>query len=224
MLLLRVCGGCGGPGPSPCRRCTAGMRAVGEMIPPEPLAGLWAAFAYAGEGRELLARLKYRNQRSGVRWLGLAMAGALPPGLDVDALTWAPTSPQRRRSRGFDQAEMLARVLGREIGLPVIPLLRRVDAAGQTGRNRSQRSRAPVFDACRPPPAAVLVVDDVITTGATLQAAAKSLVGAGAERVGAVVAGATPLPSSRSSPQQLSGVATMRSHNSTPAEREPPWM
>ena len=194
------------------------------MRPPEPLSGLWAAFAYAGAGRELLARLKYRNQRSCVRWLASAMAGALPAGLCVDAVTWAPTSPRRRRSRGFDQAELLARALGREAGLPVVDLLRRIDAAGQTGRSRSQRRCAPVFAARRPAPDAVLVVDDVITTGATLQAAAKSLVGAGAERVGAVVAGATPLPSSRSSPQQLSGMATMRSHNSIPAEREPPWM
>lgn len=224
MLLLRMCAACGGPGPSPCLGCTDEMRAVGEMPPPDPLSGLWAAFAYAGAGRELLARLKYRNQRSCVRWLASAMVEALPAALVADAVTWAPTSPQRRRSRGFDQAELLARALGREAALPVVGLLRRVDAAGQTGRSRSQRSRAPVFVARRPPPAAVLVVDDVITTGATLQAAAKSLVGAGAEQVGAVVAGATPLSSLRSSPQQLSGVATMRSHNSTPAEREPPWM
>ncbi|MCY3636278.1 MAG: ComF family protein [bacterium] len=219
MLLLRVCAGCGGPGPSPCRRCTANMRAVGEMAPPDPLSGLWAVFAYTGVGRELLARLKYRNQRSSVKWLASAMGSALPLDLAADAVTWAPTSPQRRRRRGFDQAELLARALGRELGLPVVSVLRRVDAAGQTGRNRNQRFCAPAFDSRRSPPSSVLVVDDVITTGATLQAAAKCLVKAGAERVDAVVAGATPLPSSR----LQSGVATMRSHNSTPVEREPPW-
>lgn len=224
MLFVRVCAGCGGAGPSPCGRCTADMRAVGEMPPPEPLSGLWAAFAYAGAGRELLARLKYRNQRSSVRWLASAMAAALPPELPAAVLTWAPTSAQRRRRRGFDQAELLARALGREVGLPAVSLLKRVDAAGQTGRSRSQRSCAPEFSSRRPPPATVLVVDDVITTGATLQAAAKSLIRAGAERVDGVVAGATPLPSSRSSARQLSSVATMRTHNSTPAEREPPWM
>ena len=224
MLLLRVCAGCGAPGPSPCGRCTADMRLVGEMPPPEPLAGLWAAFAYVGAGREMLARLKYRNQRSCAGWVASAMARALPPGLPVDAVTWAPTSAQRRRRRGFDQAELLARALGREIRLPVVSLLRRVDAAGQTGRTRSQRSCAPVFALRRSPPSAVLLVDDVITTGATLQAAAKSLISAGAQQVGAVVAGATPLPSSRCSPRQLSVVATMRVNNSTPVEREPPWM
>ena len=196
------------------------MRAVGEMAPPDPLSGLWAVFAYTGPGRELVARLKYRNQRSSVKWMAAAMGNALPSGLAAEAVTWAPTSPQRRRHRGFDQAELLARALGREIGLPVVSLLRRVDAAGQTGRSRSQRFCAPAFAARRPPPPAVLVVDDVITTGATLRAAAKCLVKAGAERVDAVVAGATPLPSSR----QPSDVVTMRSYNSTPAEREPPWM
>ena len=220
MLLMRVCAGCGGPGPSPCRQCTNDMRFVGEMPSPEPLAGLWAAFAYAGAGRELLARLKYRNQRSCVRWLASAMAGALPPDLVVDAVTWAPTSDQRRRRRGFDQAELLARTLGREVGLPVVSMLKRIDAAGQTGRSRSQRYRAPVFAPRRPSPTAVLVVDDVITTGATLQGAAKTLIRAGAKNVGAVVAGATPLPSSRQPP----GVVTIRTHNSTSAEREPPWM
>ncbi len=220
MLLLRICAGCGGPGPSPCRQCTGDMRAVGEMSPPEPLSGLWAAFAYAGAGRELLARLKYRNQRSCVGWVASAMAGALPEGLPATAVTWAPTSPQRRRRRGFDQAELLARALGREAGLPVVSLLKRVDAAGQTGRSRSQRHCAPVFAPRRPPPTAVLLVDDVITTGATLQAAAKSLVKAGAQQVDAVVAGATPLPSSR----QSSGVVSMRTHIATPAEREPQWM
>lgn len=200
------------------------MRAVGEMAAPEPLSGLWAVFAYAGAGRELLARLKYRNQRSCVRWLASAMAMALPSGLAVDAVTWAPTAARRRRQRGFDQAELLARALSRQTGVPAIGLLKRVDAAGQTGRNRSQRFRAPVFAVCRPPPRAVLVVDDVITTGATLQSAAKSLIGAGAKRVDAVVAGATPLPYTTPAARHPHGVATMRAHSRSPAEREPPWM
>ena len=220
MLISQLCGGCGGPGPSPCRRCTAEMRVVGEMPSPEPLSGLWAAFVYTGAGRELLARLKYRNQRSCVGWVASAMAGVLPLGLSAAVLTWAPTSPQRRRSRGFDQAELLARALGREAALPVVSLLKRIDTAGQTGRSRSQRSRAPEFSPRRPSPASVLLVDDVVTTGATLQAAARSLIGAGAERVDAVVAGATPLPS----PRQPPGMVNMRTHSTTPAEREPPWM
>ena len=219
MLLMRVCAGCGGPGSSPCAACVAGLRPVGEMAPPVPLSGLWAAFAYQGPGRELLARLKYRNQRAAIGWLAAAMHLVLPPEPAADAVTWAPTSGQRRRRRGFDQAELLARALGRQSGLPVVRLLKRVDAAGQTGRSRSQRFSTPVFAACGPPPASVLVVDDVITTGATLVAAADTLVRAGARRVDAVVAGATPLPFTRSP----CGVATMSNHNQTPAEREPPW-
>ena len=194
------------------------------MPPPEPLAGLWAAFMYTGAGRELLARLKYRNWRSCVGWVASAMAGALPEGLAIDALTWAPTSAKRRRHRGFDQAELLARALSRETGVPVVKLLKRNDTAGQTGRNRSQRFHAPDFAACRPPPRSVLVVDDVITTGATLQSAAQTLIRAGAERVDAVVAGATPLPYTSPSARHSPSVATMRAHNISPAERKPPWM
>ncbi len=178
------------------------MRSIGEMVALEPLSGLWAAFSYEGAGRELLAQLKYRNQRSCVRWVVSAMAQALPAGAAVDAVTWAPTSPHRRRHRGFDQAELLARRLAREIGLPLVPLLRRMDAAGQTGRSRSQRYGSPNFDPRRRPPGTILVVDDVITTGATLQAAARALIGAGAQQVFAVVAGTTPAPPLASAPQQ----------------------
>ena len=173
------------------------MKPVGPIPPPDPLSELWAAFAYVGPGREVLARLKYRNQRASVRWVASAMARALPPDLAVDAIAWAPTSPRRRHRRGFDQAELLARALGRETGLSVASLLRRVDAAGQTGRSRRQRCGAPVFAPRRPPPKTVLIVDDVVTTGATLQAAATCLMKQGVRRVVGVVAGATPLPSSR---------------------------
>ncbi len=215
MLLSRVCAGCRGPGSSPCRRCAAGMQPVGEMAALDPLSRLWAAFSYEGAGRELMARLKYHNQRSCVGWVASAMAGALPSGLDIETVTWAPTSSRRRRRRGFDQAELLARALAREMGLPLVPLLRRVDAAGQTGRSRSQRWNAPSFSSARQPPSTVLLVDDVVTTGATLQAAASTLIHAGAHRVDAVAAAATPLPSSRRpsdllSSTQLSGSAVMR--------------
>ncbi|MXW42751.1 MAG: ComF family protein [Acidimicrobiia bacterium] len=163
------------------------------MPAPEPLATLTAVFVYTGVGREMLTRLKYRNQRASIGWLATAMATALPEHLHLNALTWAPTSAQRRRRRGFDQAELLARALGRKIGLPVVSVLRRIDAAGQTGLNRSQRVAAPEFAVRGSPQGAILVLDDVITTAATLRAAAYALLQAGVQRVDGVVAAATPI-------------------------------
>jgi predicted amidophosphoribosyltransferase len=150
--------------------------------------------AYDGPARELVARLKYRNARSAVPWLAAAMATRVEP-VGLRVVTWVPTTAKRRRSRGYDQAEVLARSVARRLGLPCRPLLRRQPGPAQTGRPLEQRRtgprlRAPSRDAV---PDAVLLVDDVVTSGATLAAAALALRAAGAKRVDAVTAASTPL-------------------------------
>ncbi|MCY4256768.1 MAG: ComF family protein [bacterium] len=194
MFLARVCAGCGGVGPSPCDKCIAALRRVGEMPAPEPLAALFSAFVYVGPGREMLARLKYRNQRCSVRWLAAAMAVCVEQNCFFDMVTWAPTSARRRRQRGFDQAELLARAVGGLLGLSTAALLKRIDGAGQTGLSRQERFGAIEFKVRRQPQGRILLVDDVVTTGATLQAASRALLQAGAESVEGLVAAATPLP------------------------------
>ena len=94
------------------------------------------------------------------------------------------------RERGYDQAELLARHLAAHADVPWSRLLRRLDGAGQTGRTRAQRLAAPRFVAA---PSTVgrnvCVVDDVVTTGATIRAAAGALLVASAVSVcGACVA------------------------------------
>jgi predicted amidophosphoribosyltransferase len=149
--------------------------------------------AYEGDGRRLLHSLKYRNGRAVAGALGSAMAALVDPG-EVDVVTWAPTSATRRRARGYDQAEVLARAVARHLGVPRRRLLRRTDHTGpQTGRRRAERlARAPTFVPARAVSGRVLVVDDVVTTGATLHAASSALLAAGATSVRAVAAAATP--------------------------------
>ena len=143
---------------------------------------------FEGELREAVIGLKYRNERRQARVLAGLMSSILPTSIDV--ITWAPTSAQRMRERGYDQAELLARHLSAFTGVPWSRLLRRLDGAGQTGRTRAQRLAAPRFVAA---PVAVgrnvCIVDDVVTTGATLSVAAVALFHAGVGRVsGACVA------------------------------------
>lgn len=203
MLLAARCAACGRRGASPCRSCHAELRPPAPEPPPPGLVGLVTLLRYDGPARPLLARIKYRGQRQALGWLARALAlrvRALAG--PVDAVTWAPTTRAHRRARGFDQAELLARAVARELGVAPVDLLRRQPGPPQTGRSAIERRGAgPRFTlARRPPPGArVLVVDDIVTTGATLRAAVGVLAAAGARTVPAALA-RTPAPRSRPGP------------------------
>jgi predicted amidophosphoribosyltransferase len=162
---------------------------------------VWLApFAYAGPARELIARVKYRNVRAVVPWLAAAMVEELVQAeLAVDVVTWAPTTPEHRRERGFDAAALLARAVANRMRTRCVTLLTRGPGPPQTGLDAVARRRGPHFVPRRAARARVLLVDDVATTGATLTAAAMTLRDAGAREVVAVTAARTP-PPSRGSP------------------------
>lgn len=198
MLLPKTCPLCGRPGPAPCGACASNLERAPALPAPSGVDTCAAVLAYEDAGRDLVARLKYRNARSAVRWFATTMA-ALVRGLPVDTVTWLPTTRARRRQRGFDQAELLARAIARELRLPCRRLLVRADGPPQTGRSLADRRRGPSL---RAPPAArvprhVLLVDDVITTGTSVSTAARVLRAAGVERVSVVAAARTPLKRAR---------------------------
>lgn len=179
---------------------------VRPALPCEPPAGL-ASFAalmrYEGTARELVARLKYRNARSAVAWLAAGMA-ELVDADEIDVVTWVPTTPSRRRQRGFDQGRVLATAVGRRLHRPCRPFFRRREGPSQTGRSRLQRLNGPdlVVHAWGPPPPRVLLVDDVVTTGATMTAAAQLLHQAGTFAVHGVSAAHRPSQLEKPFPQR----------------------
>ncbi len=193
MLLPRACPVCGRTGPAPCERCRAELRPARRLPAPLGVDRCVALLDYSGAGREVVARLKYRNARSSLAYLAEGMARLVDRG-DVDVVTWAPTTATRRRQRGFDHAELLAKAVARRLRRPARRLLRRLPGPAQTGRSLAERRRGPLLTArSRSPARRVLLVDDVVTTGATVSAAATVLREAGAAEV-LVVSAARTLP------------------------------
>ncbi len=166
------------------------------MACPPGLASCRAAFDYQSGMRDLITKLKYSNCRTSVVFLARTMAALVADHLEEgDLVTWAPTTPQRRRRRGFDQSEVLARAVARLLGLPCRHMLVRRAGPAQSrlpARLRGEGIRFQVSLRGRlvltSPIKRCFLVDDVVTSGLTASSAARVLAAAGVREVHALAA------------------------------------
>ena len=195
-----LCGACHAAmpwqGPA-CVRCALPLPQAGQcgqcLQAPPPLDDVHAVFDYAFPLDRLLPRLKFHRDFAAGRVLAQCMADRLADLPRPDALIPIPLHHARLRSRGYDQALELARPLAQALHLPLLgnALQRRKTTTAQSrldadARQRNLRGAFDVVSAASIPGHAVLV-DDVMTTGATLHAAARVLHKAGVQRVDAWV-------------------------------------
>lgn len=208
------CVGCGRRGVDVCSTCLADVQPLGPRIcprcsrpsiegrvcpacrtRPRTARAILAGFPFEGVIRAAILALKYRSQTRLADFLGSALLLPLQTRpLEVDVIVPVPLWPARRRERGFNQSELLARRAAHACGWPVDPtaLVRLRDTPRQTELPARQRwinvsgafAVGPHVDVRG---RRVLLVDDVCTTGATIEACAKPLVEAGAAGVWALV-------------------------------------
>ncbi len=187
-LLDSSCSVCHAPANGICGSC---VDALADPVVP-PLLGFartTVLCSYEGVGADLVRSIKYRNRRQGLSALITALSTSLTR--EVDAIVPVPAQPTRRRERGYHVPDLMAARLSKRLKVPVVQPLVRVDDGSQQGRDRTQR-QAVEFRASGVVPERVLLVDDVVTTGATAVACGITLGLAGSRYVEFVALAATP--------------------------------
>lgn len=175
-----------------CNRLMKAGRTCATCRRQSDLAGVVVAAPYDGMMKDLVQALKYNQQIGGAKIMAELLTPLLPP-TAFDVVTAIPGSPSRYRHRGYHQAELIAKRVATRLGLPYRPLIGRLEVQSQVGASRSQRltrvhdsfwiRRSQHISDQR-----ILIIDDVLTTGATLSEAARVLKDAGAKSVWGAVA------------------------------------
>ena len=202
LLMPDACAGCWAYGELLCRSCEASLRPASAeadrfaaadpgIVVGDAMELAMAAYVHEGALRRVLQRLKY----GGAGRIAVPLARAAVPTLRTLAtlsgpapLIPVPVHAARRRQRGYNQAELLANAIGQLAGLPVLDLLRRdrqtarQHGLGRAARLHNLRGAIGVRPGARVPGVAILV-DDILTTSATMEACAEALRRHGCRRV-----------------------------------------
>lgn len=184
------CASCGWLGHVLCAACTARLPSCPPLDARPPLARLSAGCLYESVPRSLVLGLKLRGLRTRAGPLATAMCdSAWRDGISGDVVTWVPGNVVEARRRGYDHAEVLGRLVGARLGLPVrsflTPGAAKTDQTGLSGAQRRENPKGAFL--ARPVHGRVVLVDDVMTTGATICACADALIRAGATSVEGLV-------------------------------------
>lgn len=189
------------PGPLICRRCGVPLKdggahcyhCRGSKADQYACKVIRSAWVFTPVSRGVIHAFKYSGYTHVAEYLGASMLARFkqyPELASADALVPVPLHPKKERRRGYNQSVLLARAFGRQIGLPVWEnvLVRGRNTPSQTKLNRAGRlsnmdGAFVCADVSRVKGKTVLLVDDVATTGATLEGCARALRQAGAKRV-----------------------------------------
>ena len=175
-----------------CRECRMHTPEFSKQTKKLPyLAGWTALWYYEGDVRRSILRFKFYNARSYAETYGRLLAmKLLQEETEFDLLTWAPISRLRKWRRGYDQVELIAQAVGKELGIaPVATLKKRRNNPPQSGIRDAARRRANVFgvyqvlDPQQISGKRILLLDDIMTTGATAGECARMLLTDGAKEV-----------------------------------------
>ncbi len=176
-----------------CHDCRTNTESFSRGKNTIPFVAHWTAlWYYKDDVRKSIQRFKFGRRRHYVDTYGKMLALKLSDsvGADADILSWVPVSPLRKFKRGYDQSQLLAHSVGKLLDLPVAAVLRkRRHTPPQSSITGTAQRRANVMGAYRvidPKAVAgkrILLLDDVVTTGATASECAKMLLTAGAKEV-----------------------------------------
>lgn len=185
------------PVPDRCYRCgavSADARVCAKCRRKGPLRHVWVATEYDGAAKQLVHRLKFERVSAAAPVMAAVLHDRLPHIANNTIIVPIPTAAVRVRQRGYDQAVLVARAFAKKRQLTVCEALVRMGATRQVGATRARRQeqmlhafRVSMLRGDMLRDRDVLLVDDITTTGTTLESAARAVRAAGASSVSAAV-------------------------------------